>query len=61
LFNRVRRGHPAERPAQNFTNAVKLIVGCREGFKKIHRVTAVGVADVVFGMYVRFHPRHSGG
>jgi hypothetical protein len=24
-------------------------------------VTAVGVADVVFGMYVCFHPRHSGG
>lgn len=61
LFNSVRLGHPAERSAQHFTNTVKLIVGCREGFKEVHRMPAVGVADVIFGMYVCFHPGHSDG
>lgn len=60
LSYRVRRFNPAERPAQDFANAMKLIVRCWECLNKFHRMAAIGVADVVFGMYVRFHLRHSG-
>jgi hypothetical protein len=62
LFHRVGLGHPAERPTQNFTDALKLILRSRKGFKKIDRVAAVGVANVVFGKdRDRFHPRHYDG
>ena len=61
LLNGVGFCHPAKRPAQNFTNAVKLIFRRREGFKEIDRMAAVGVANVVFGVRMRFHFRHCDG
>jgi len=38
---------PAEGAAQNFANAVKRIFWSRKGFKKIDRMAAVGVADII--------------
>lgn len=61
LLNRVGLGDPAKCSAEDLTDTLKVIIGRRKRFEKIHRMATVGEADVIFGKCDCFHPRHFGG
>jgi len=61
LLDRVGFRDPPERAAQDFTDALKLVFGSRKRFENVNRMAAVGMANIIFKEYLRFHPRHSGG
>jgi len=47
--------------AERLADAFDAVVRAREGFKKVNRVAAVGVADSVFEVQICVHARQRGG